>query len=1735
MKDNKKHIRLLLHLLCLVICGAFLLAGCKNPGVTDPSTEPPTVADTTEGPVEDTTVEDTTEPEAEETTEETEPETTEAPSSSGGSSPGGTGGGYTPQTSEPATETTEPENETTEPEIEVPNAGTETNAYYENISAVPDSFSTVKIPAQSAMHYIVKTAGAFLRIESADVSVIYDGKTVTPENGVLQLQLPGGAEAANALVQFVNNGKQEQAFTVYILEELGAQSNPVILPEITHLNAKLEKDDADGLYYSWTADRSGILSLGLSSVTPATAGADIIVTVNEKTVKLSESSNGLIQIPVDAGEQVLVQVIAQVNGEGSYPAIDAVINGSVAPVAQLKAEQIPETLSTDEVAPGGTVYYNILGVNGTVLLIQDADATVICGEAVYSADENGTVTVPVAPGPEDQAVQLQIINGSQVAKKFDLQFDYPVGHRHNPEALTQLGEQETAVQAGTDGYFYQYTAEASGVVTFHIAVQPDTLGVRTDIILRNEQTQQETALWTEDAAGNLTQLEEVSMDVAEGDVISICVRVVDLISNSCVDAKLTVQGKLDSFQLIEFPGFTAKVAAGKTAYYEGYNLDDTVFCLTGEDVAVTHGGVTYIPKDGQILFRVTAESRMPAQFAIENRGAEDGEYEVTLSYLVGHRMNPDVLALGSSFVNQAAGADEYCFNYVAPKAGQLTLSFSKEAQWCYTVDNLTQQIYGETFFSDSEPAANTAVVEVAEGDEIQLRVNTYDPNAPWEAPAGSVEFAVTLVTDPVVIDDMSKPFVSTILAGETATYTGALQGTVITIHNAQNATLSYNGEYYEANEEGVLTLNFLEPNGGANVFSFTLHNRATEDWDCTMNISAINGGPLAPGELKLGVNAVNNPAGGAGYWFCYTAPKAGDLVLTFPGDANWSYAINDGDNQYSGTAEAEVTVAVESGDQVLVWVNTYDPENKDTAPAGTVSFEATLVSGPVEIADITVPFETTLLAGETVKYTGQLHGAVISIANAQQATLYYNGEPYEANSEGDLSIAFLEPNTTGNVEMVLHNRATEDWDCTMTVTAIPGGPLDPRVLQLGTGSVSNAEAGAAGGWFCYDASKNGTLVLTFDAEADWCYAVNGGQLITSDDENAVNTVQIPVRSGEKVMLWINTYDPANPDTAPAGDVAFTAALHSSPVELDLTKAYEAKLLTGETAVFTGQLRNAIVTIANANYFTVIYNGQEYEANDVGTIVLTCLEPDGEGKWQFAVRNNSISDQSCPMRFSGTVGSWLNPAEMVLGENTVEQAENAEEYCYSYTAPKSGTLILRFDTTAQWCYRINGGAAVYSDSEPVGDIAELTVEAGDAVDVRVNTYDPANPEKVPAGSVTFQASLTTAPVVIDDLTQPFTGELLVGETARYTGYFKDAVITVTDAENLIAYYGDAVYTANEESMIVFPFDDVLWEFSLENGADTDVSCTMTFTGEAGTWLNPAAMTLGVNTVVQEAGADDYYLSYQVPKTGELMLTFDDSTAWSYIIDDGEKQLSTAPDAAVVKLAVESGDTVLLRVNTYDPAAPDVIPAGEVSFAATLITGPVEVTDYEQSLLVTMLAGETVRVSGAPSGEKLTIDSAENLTVSCGGNVYTANEEGVITFKLPEAGDGETLEFTVYNGAQQDDSCIVVFGAEKGTADNPAVLVLGENTAICKAGSDGYYFTFTATRDCQIRLTFDKESTWAFDWDYTDGNSDKASTTWKFRSGKILAGQTITVLIKTYDPENPDVVPEGTVHFEMDIPT
>ena len=119
-----------------------------------------------------------------------------------------------------------------------------------------------------------------------------------------------------------------------------------------------------------------------------------------------------------------------------------------------------------------------------------------------------------------------------------------------------------------------------------------------------------------------------------------------------------------------------------------------------------------------------------------------------------------------------------------------------------------------------------------------------------------------------------------------------------------------------------------------------------------------------------------------------------------------------------------------------------------------------------------------------------------------------------------------------------------------------------------------------------------------------------------------------------------------------------------------------------------------------------------------------------------------------------VGSVNNPAELVIGENTAVLEEGSNGYYYTWTAEETSVLTITMPE-GDWTYVINNitvgtyGDTQWSDSNPVNP-AVINVAAGDKIQIMVNTYNPNDMWRNPAGELTITAEVMIPVACIDDV-------------------------------------------------------------------------------------------------------------------------------------------------------------------------------------------------------------------------------------------------------------------------------------------------------------------------------------------------------------------------------------------------
>ncbi len=426
-----------------------------------------------------------------------------------------------------------------------------------------------------------------------------------------------------------------------------------------------------------------------------------------------------------------------------------------------------------EVTPGTEKYYATFGVGGSTLTIYDENAYVIYNGKQYDAVE-GTVSVDIiSQGPGSPAT-YQIGNKGEDAATFTVYFVYPLGSYNNPEELYGVDITSTASvkEGNSQGYLYTYTAPADGTLTFELL--DVTEGVEVDVQAYNLNSYAQRSI---QADGDGTS---VTLDVEADDEIQITVAVLpDANWNyPAADVEWKVSYPAGSelnpiMFMYEGDPVEVTVPAGQALYYSAY-VGGMILTIEDANAYVIYNGKQYDAENGVVTVAIEqVMGRMPVILQVGNKGTDSAEFALDFNYPEGTMSNPKDIEAGKYEATFEAGATEYCYEWKAPAAGEVTVAVSSEGGWEYVVDNITTGKYGDKQWSDSDPVVSSQTLKVSKDDVIQIKVLTYDPENPWAAPAGTVtttvSFKATVVppTAPTVTPLPSAPVTTTITVTDT--------------------------------------------------------------------------------------------------------------------------------------------------------------------------------------------------------------------------------------------------------------------------------------------------------------------------------------------------------------------------------------------------------------------------------------------------------------------------------------------------------------------------------------------------------------------------------------------------------------------------------------------------------------------------------------------------------------------------------------------------------------------------------------------------------------------------------------------------------------------------------------------------------------------------------------------------------------------------------------------------------
>ena len=550
-------------------------------------------------------------------------------------------------------------------------------------------------------------------------------------------------------------------------------------------------------------------------------------------------------------------------------------------------------------------------------------------------------------------------------------------------------------------------------------------------------------------------------------------------------------------------------------------------------------------KDGVVSMEMKANDTV--LIWIEITADEDGTYPAASVALngkvespVGSWENPEVIKDGTVTAKIEAGSNGYYYTYTASEAGAVKVSVESETGWQFSVNNLTQWKYGDIHYSNADPLVSSEMVAVKAGDELEIIVNTFDPNS-WDIPAGEVTVTFEFI-------GTVKP-----TEGETVSLEWKWDDNY-TVGTATVTVPAGKINTYESFGIGGMQLVInggepeLLPAGSPKMpVTFTIANDMPFEQTYDLVVSYPKGHMANPellDEYSLGTLMVKMPDNCEnGYFYKFTSDTdmelevfiayleegmAGDISVT---DQNSIQKMLSTDG-----VDGVLKLSVKAGDELTICVMTFEEDDMWSCPATTafwsINYPAGSEMNPLRpqydwnedgsVGEYTI----TVGAGETF-YLELVHdGAELTVNGGEPIPI--TGNPYIA-----------QPYT-------ITNEGTEPAEYKLVVSYPIGTYQNPEDIEKGE-TKATFEEGTAGVYYDFVAPATGKVTLKVSGET-WQYQVTNKTQSTStdvhrhDDTNVVDTDTIEVKKGDVIVIFVSTYDPENMWYSPAGEIAMNLSM-----------------------------------------------------------------------------------------------------------------------------------------------------------------------------------------------------------------------------------------------------------------------------------------------------------------------------------------------------------------------------------------------------------------------------------------------------------------------------------------------------------------------------------------------------------------------------------------------------------------
>lgn len=186
--------------------------------------------------------------------------------------------------------------------------------------------------------------------------------------------------------------------------------------------------------------------------------------------------------------------------------------------------------------------------------------------------------------------------------------------------------------------------------------------------------------------------------------------------------------------------FQAVVDAGHLSYYRLYRISGTTLTIENPMAYVVYNGETYEAQDGKVTVPdlYSANTNVPVELAIGNRGPEDLGFNVTLTYPLGNQMNPIALSNGnlSTFCEEGNAQGVY-YTFTATKAGTLTIRLTQTADCNITItSNIVEGGTRSVSLAD-DPESTSLSFKMVEGESVTVCIGM-NPQNGFNYPEGTI-------------------------------------------------------------------------------------------------------------------------------------------------------------------------------------------------------------------------------------------------------------------------------------------------------------------------------------------------------------------------------------------------------------------------------------------------------------------------------------------------------------------------------------------------------------------------------------------------------------------------------------------------------------------------------------------------------------------------------------------------------------------------------------------------------------------------------------------------------------------------------------------------------------------------------------------------------------------------------------------------------------------------------------